>query len=337
MNNPSQLLKFTQVCMQLATEQVPPYSSKFSKHTFTQPQLVVLYCLKLKLGVTYRELIDWLGEMPRIQQALGLRQLPHFTTVQKAFARLETAIWRVLQRISATLVEGDRVAALDASGWDRSYASRHYTQRVQLKICSLKVTLLIDTGAQLVLDLHVTTTRKHDTQIAPGLTERNLDRFDTLSADKGYDDRSLRSRLRSWGKRPLIKHREFAPYDKAANAHMDSTLYHRRSLVETVISVLKRKYGAAVSSRVWWRQFRELVAMCLVYNVERALKLGASLLGRLLSRLPYSPQWRISTEPAFQESTAPLSAPAPCLAHGPSPIIRRAPRSYVKLEGLYVR
>jgi hypothetical protein len=40
--------------------------------------------------------------------------------------------------------------------------------------------------------------------------------------------------------------------------------------------------------------------MCLVYNVERALKLGASLLGRLLSRLPYSPQWRISTEPASE-------------------------------------
>lgn len=60
MNNPSQLLKFTQICMNLATEQVPPYSSKFSKHTFTQPQLVVLYCLKIKLGVTYRELIDWL-------------------------------------------------------------------------------------------------------------------------------------------------------------------------------------------------------------------------------------------------------------------------------------
>jgi IS5 family transposase len=249
MNNPSQLLQLTEKCMELATQQVPPYSSKFSKHTSTQPQLIVLYCLKLKLGVTYRELIDWLGEMPRIQEALGLRRLPHFTTVQKAFARLETAIWRVLQRVSASLVEGDRVAALDASGWDRSYASRHYTQRVQLKICSLKVTLLIDTCAQIVLDLHVTTTRKHDTRIAPGLTERNLDRFDTLSGDKGYDDRSLRSRLRSWGKRPLIKHREFAPYDKAANARMDKRLYHRRSLVETVISVLKRKYGSAVSSR----------------------------------------------------------------------------------------
>lgn len=297
MKNPSQLLKFTEVCMQLATAQVPLYSSKFSKHTFTQPQLVVLYGLKIKLGVTYRELIDWLQEMPRIRQALGLKRLPHFTTVQKAFQRLSPAIWRLVQWVSAALLEGDGIAALDASGWDRSYASRYYTQRIHLKIRALKTTLLVDTKAQTVLDVHVTTTRKHDTQIAPRLTERNLERFETLAADKGYDDQSYRNRLRSWGKRPLIKHREFAPYDKAANAHMSATLYHRRSVVETVISVLKRKYGATVSSRVWWRQFRELVAMCAVYNVERAVKLGVTFLDRLLARLLYSLQLRISTEP----------------------------------------
>ena len=285
MKNSSQLLKFTQVCRHLATEQVPLYSSKFSKHTFTQPQLVVLYCLKIKLGVTYRELGDWLREMPRIRETLGLKQLPHFTTVQKAFQRLSLAVWRVLQRISASLLLGDGVAAVDASGWDRSYASRYYTQRVKLQIRALKTTLLVDTRAQTVLDLHVTTTRKHDTQIGPQLTERNLEQFETLAADKGYDDQAHRNQLKAWGKRPLIKHREFKPYDKAANARMDQELYHRRSLVETVISVLKRKYGATVSSRVWWRQFRELVAMCVVYNVERALKLGVSLLDWLLARL----------------------------------------------------
>ena len=212
MKNPSQLLQFTRMCMQRATERVPPYRSKFSKHTFTQPQRIALYCLKLKLGVPYRELIDWLSEMPRIQQTLGLRSLPHLATVQKAFARLETAIWRVLQQVSASRVEGDGdgVAALDASGWDRSYASRHHTRRVKLQIRSLKVTLLVDTGSQTVLDLHITTTRKRDTQIAPGLIERNLDRFEVLSADKGYDARSLRRWLRSRGKRPLLRHREFA-------------------------------------------------------------------------------------------------------------------------------
>ena len=85
MENPSQLLKFTRRCLELATKYPPPYSSKFSKRTFTQPQLITLYCLKLKLRATYRELVDWLQEMPRIQEALGLRRLPHFTTVQKAF------------------------------------------------------------------------------------------------------------------------------------------------------------------------------------------------------------------------------------------------------------
>ncbi len=124
----------------------------------------------------------------------------------------------------------------------------------------------MDTEAQTVLDLPITPHRKHDTQIAPGLVGRNHDRFDVLSGDKGYDDRGLRKWLSSRGKRPLIRHRGFAPHDKAANARMDATLYHQRNLVETVISVIKLKSGAAVRSWVWWRQFRDLVAVCLVYN-----------------------------------------------------------------------
>ncbi len=40
------------------------HSSRVSKQTFTQPQLVILYCLKIKLGVSYRDLIDWLREIP---------------------------------------------------------------------------------------------------------------------------------------------------------------------------------------------------------------------------------------------------------------------------------
>jgi hypothetical protein len=38
---------------------------------------------------------------------------------------------------------------------------------VKPKIRSLKMALLVDTQAQAILDLHVTTTRKHATQIAP--------------------------------------------------------------------------------------------------------------------------------------------------------------------------
>ncbi len=124
---------------------------------------------------------------------------------------------------------GDRApAAVDQRrcgqrGWDRSHARCSSTQRVNRKVPVPKATVLSDTKARMMLDGH-----GHDTQIAPQLTERNLERFKALAADKGYDDQSYRKWLRACGKRPSRKHREFAPHDKAANARMDEKLYHRR-------------------------------------------------------------------------------------------------------------
>lgn len=255
--------------MQLATAKLAPYSSKFSPHTYTQPQLAVLYCLKLKLGTSYRDLCDWLQEMPRLQEVLGLKQLPHYTTIQKAFERMGMKVWRWLHQASMPRqTDFPRIVALDSSGWERSRASRHYTQRIKLKIKALKVTFLVDIQSQSILDVHLTTTRKHDTQIAPKLTKRSAHRFKVLLADKGYDDDTFRIQLRRKGKRPLIKHRVFKRQDKAANTRMKHSDYPKRSLVETVMSVLKRKYGSTLSSRVWWRQFRELLATCVVYNLQ---------------------------------------------------------------------
>jgi hypothetical protein len=58
---------------------------------------------------------------------------------------------------------------------------------------------------------------------------------------------------------------------------MGQALYYRRSLVEMVISALKGKYGAAVSSQVWWREFRELVGICLVCNCGAGGEAGGVL------------------------------------------------------------
>jgi len=35
---------------------------------------------------------------------------------------------------------------------------------------------------------------------------------------------------------------------------------------ETVNAAIKQKFGAFVRSRLWWKQFRELVIKCLVHN-----------------------------------------------------------------------
>ena len=156
------------------------------------------------------------------------------------------AVWRVLLRLSITLLPTNGIVGIDVSGFDRSHASKHYTRRTKLRIQQLKVTLFVDTRANAIRNLHVTTTRKHDSRIAPSLITRNAGNVAILLGDKGYDDQKVRGLARDAGVRRLIKHREFSPLHKAWNARLDADLYSQRSQNETVNSGLKRKYGATL-------------------------------------------------------------------------------------------
>ncbi|WP_435318478.1 IS5 family transposase [Haloarchaeobius sp. TZWSO28] len=267
----SQLLRFVEQAMHLARRAIARYSSKFSKRRYTLHQHIVLLCLKVRKNTTYRTLLDELIEMPRIRSAIDLEEIPSPSTLCKAFNRLDMAVWRVLLNLSVTLLPTNGVVGIDASGFDRSHASKHYTKRTKLTIQQLKVTLLVDTRSNAILDVHVTTTRKHDSKIAPSLIKRNTGEVAVLLGDKGYDDQNIRALARETGVRPLIKHREFSSLHKAWNARLDADLYGQRSQNETVNSRLKRKYGAFVRSRHWWKQFRELVVGCLTHNIDKAL------------------------------------------------------------------
>jgi IS5 family transposase len=267
----SRLLRFVEQAMHLARRTVARYSSKFSKRRYTLHQHIVLLCLKIRKNTTYRTLLDELIEMPRIRRSIELEELPSPSTLRKAFDRLGMTVWRVLLDISVTLLPTNGVVGIDASGFDRSHASKHYTKRTKLTIQQLKVTLLVDTRADAILDLHVTTTRKHDSKIAPSLIKRNTSKVAILLGDKGYDDQKIRALAREDGIRPLIKHREFSSLHIAWNARLDADLYGQRSQNETVNSRHKRKYGAFIRSRRWWKQFRELTVGCLTHDIEKAL------------------------------------------------------------------
>jgi IS5 family transposase len=126
-----------------------------------------LLCLKVKKTTTYRDIVDERIEMPRIRDALTLDSIPSPSTLYKSFDRLEMAVWRVLLNVSLRDSPVNGVTGIDASGFERTHTSAHYTKRTNLTIQQLKTTLLVDTATNAVLDIHVTTTRQHDTQIAP--------------------------------------------------------------------------------------------------------------------------------------------------------------------------
>ena len=67
---------------------LPAYASRFSRHDYTRPQLFALLVLKQFLRTDYRGLAALVAEWRDLRRALGLRKVPHFSTLAHAARRL---------------------------------------------------------------------------------------------------------------------------------------------------------------------------------------------------------------------------------------------------------
>lgn len=83
------------------------------------------------------------------------------------------ALWRVLLNVPLHNLQMKGVTGIVASGFERAHDSTNHTKRTNLTIQELKTTLLVDTATKAVLSPHGTSPRKHETQIAPQVVERN--------------------------------------------------------------------------------------------------------------------------------------------------------------------
>ncbi|MDR5674685.1 IS5 family transposase [Halalkaliarchaeum sp. AArc-GB] len=275
---PTQIFRFTERCVWIAkrvADDTDESAAPEGGGGFADYAMIPLHCLRIYLGTSYRMTIDILTEMPRITREIGLEpaDLPHPSTLCLAFDRLEMRVCRVLLRYSAQLHETGEIGAIDATYFDRSRASRHYCRRTNYRVQTMKVTKLVDTDTQAILDLHCTTTWEgSDAEICEQLARKHAGELRVLTADKGYDCNWLREDLRELDIRPLIKHCVHAPYDHAHNARIDDELYGQRAMSETVFSSVKRSLGVALRARTWYREFREIALMCAVYNIKKAAK-----------------------------------------------------------------
>src|ERR1700731_1620468 len=64
------------------------YAHKYSPKKNTQPQLFACLVLKAFFKTDYRGIVVYLEDLPDLARLLGLRHVPHWTTLQKASRRL---------------------------------------------------------------------------------------------------------------------------------------------------------------------------------------------------------------------------------------------------------
>ena len=71
--------------------------------------------------------------------------------------------------------------------------------------------------------------------------------------------------------------RRRSPYRRRMQRYFPRRSYGQRWLVETVFSVIKRKFGEALTARTYWQQVKQAFLRGIVYDCYRAVQLGLML------------------------------------------------------------
>jgi IS5 family transposase len=264
------LLDFVENCRDLAKQALGKHAGEPASGGFARWKHVVLHCFRLEDGHSYRETPNRLKYMSEICDALGLDpdDLPEFTTLYKSFDRLEMWVWRALLRVSAQQHPQSGHAALDSTFFDRRSASSYYRQRSGSDVQTLKVTTLTDRESLAVLDVHISARWKHDTKTGPQVVRRNADDLLSVAADKAFHNWFTKYEFYALGVEPLILQRGSRPLTLGHNALIRAKGYSQRWMAETSYSTTKRSLGDAVRALGWYRQFREIVLMFAISNIE---------------------------------------------------------------------
>jgi hypothetical protein len=299
-NSESGLIKVTEHLCSAFRKTLPAYSCRKSKHTYKQHQLAVIWCLMKYLKTNYRRIAELLELMPALRQAMKVERVPHFTSVNKFFLRTNTAEMHSVLASTARMLDVDAfTVAIDATGYSSNYASRHYLWRIGLgsytKRKYAKLSISVCTDTQCIIAAKARLGPRNDNIDFSGLARRSAKLKPAfIVADKGYDSEANHGLARGLGMNPMIplKKNKYGTVRKFQRRKMltefDEAVYDRRPLVETVNSVMKRLMGSWVSSRSVIRQRKELIGMCVVYNVHRYVSVSLTC-------------WMFSTEPLIDK------------------------------------
>ena len=206
---------------EIGQRSLPQYSHRFSPKKFTLPQLFACLVLRSFLKTDYRGVVEFLNDCPDLRLTIELKNVPHFTTLQKACKRL-ISLPRVEEMLANTLrVHSPRrrrvkLAAIDSTGFEAHHCSRYFVKR-RSRVENIwqtttykrfpKLGLICDTRTHMILAVYPARGPTPDVAQLKAPVEKALRiaAIETLTADAGYDSESNHQYCRdTLGVRTLI-------------------------------------------------------------------------------------------------------------------------------------
>jgi hypothetical protein len=284
------LVLFARTALEVMQEVMPPYGSKFSKHTFTQPQLMTILCLMRFEDWTFREAEVRLAEHSDLRRALDLERVPDHTTLYRFMRRVtDEMLDEVLVATAARLVPRRRgrkrkkaTVAVDATGLAPGSLSTFFINRRTDRGEGLewrhwcKWTIVIDVLRRCVLaqaarqgpyndcaTLRPLVSAAHEaTPVGLVLADAEFDSErnhlhvrDVIGADSVIPAKRGKADWKLKGVRAQMRRR------------FPRKRYSQRTQVESVFSVVKRKLSAKAPGRSTETQRRQAMLLGVAYNI----------------------------------------------------------------------
>jgi len=278
--------EFTKAVIKAVRCLLPPWKPNRKGRKGHDPQTVAIGCL-LKVG--FNQTYD--GIEAHIKDSETLRQrcpvLPGHSVIQRGMKRLSiTYIRKVMNRVTRFLRRKKMNIAVDSSGFSTHNSSTWYDIRIERhgkrKDCiKLHISVDIDTG---VIHWFTTTPwNRHDSKEFEHLI-KHLPELGNVLGDKAFSSRNNCQLVADKNGTPYLCFRKNARSKSKGKpawiisfrAHKHDTdawlaVYHLRSIIESVFSSIKKRWGSFLLSRKRWMQKRELALKVFSYNVKQVL------------------------------------------------------------------
>lgn len=284
--------KFSKIVNDLCRQaKIPAYFRYVQKKTYTNHQHLFLLVAKEQSHLDYRGFIESLYDS-KIPKYIGLRKIPHFTTLQKFAKRLAARLIDKLVFLTKDLFkEKGRILGADSTGMELDHASSHYCKRIDREKPIkgfVNLNVISDIKNKNILVTKIRKKRRHDcSDFMPMFNKiKNLD-FDYFVADKGYDANKNHKAIYDSGAISQIKvknhgsktvPRSGQKHRKRARRDYNEEIYGQRAITESIFSSFKRKYGSRLRARKYKTQKIELLFKVLAYNIERAIRIAQWLI-----------------------------------------------------------
>jgi hypothetical protein len=270
---------------EVSKKALPLYTHRNSPKTYTLPQLAACVILKFYVNLPYRDMEEWLLASEQVCAVLELKSVPDHCTLARTFRKLNRPWLEALQRqlLQGEALEEESIAG-DSTTFTLSQASSHYRTRSGKRFSEgVKGAYAVGTQSLLILATSTQASRLPDFVFLRRLKaqagrygrRRNGKRAWVFLGDRGFDAKGITlldlvPPIRRYGK--ITDPQRQARADLVDQARLDG-LYGQRWKVETLHSVIKRKFGETIRSRIWFLQRREPVIKALAYNIHRLVTL----------------------------------------------------------------